>query len=58
MFLEFNGQYSVASVLCGFSIRLCQAQGLHRRSPEDFDLALDEIKYRSQLWWIAFHFET
>ncbi|RVX75624.1 hypothetical protein B0A52_00977 [Exophiala mesophila] len=58
IFLELNGQYSLASVMSGFSIRVCQAQGLHRKSPEDFDLEPEETKFRSQLWWISFHFET
>lgn len=58
MFLELNAQSSLASVLCGFSIRLCQTLGLHRRSPQDFDLGPEEIRYKSQLWWIAFRFET
>ena len=58
MFLELNDQYSLASVLCGVSIRLCQSLGLHRKSPPDFDLSQEEIKYRSQLWWIAFRLET
>ncbi|KIW13566.1 hypothetical protein PV08_08754 [Exophiala spinifera] len=58
MFLELHGQYSLASVLCGLSIRMCQQLGLHRRSPLDLNLDPDEIKFRSQLWWIAFKFET
>lgn len=58
MFLQLNGQYSLASVVCGTSIRMCQTLGLHRQSPLDFELSADEIKYRSQLWWIAFRLET
>lgn len=58
MFLELDGQYNLASVLCGVSIRLCQTLGLHRKSPPDFDLGPDEVKFRSQLWWTAFRLET
>lgn len=44
-------------VLCGLAIRVAQAIGLHRRSPEDLDLSDGDVRLRSQLWWVAYRLD-
>lgn len=46
-----------AWVLCGLAIRVAQAIGLHRRSPEDLDLSDGDVRLRSQLWWVAYRLD-
>lgn len=46
-----------AWVLCGLAIRVAQAVGLHRRSPEDLDLSEEDVRLRSQLWWVAYRLD-
>ncbi|KAK0118439.1 hypothetical protein ONS95_012724 [Cadophora gregata] len=46
-----------AWVLCGLAIRIAQSIGLHRRSPEDFDLSKIDVHLRSQLWWVAYRLD-
>lgn len=44
-------------VLCGLAVRVAQAVGLHRRSPEDLDLSEEDVRLRSQLWWVAYRLD-
>ena len=46
-----------AWVLCGLAIRVAQAVGLHRRSPEDLDLNESDVRLRSRLWWVAYRLD-
>lgn len=46
-----------AWVLCGLAVRVAQAVGLHRRSPEDLDLSEEDVRLRSQLWWVAYRLD-
>lgn len=47
----------LAGVLCGLAIRVAQAIGLHRRSPEDLDMSDEDVRLRSQLWWVAYRLD-
>jgi hypothetical protein len=54
LYLAYRGKHGIAWVFSGLAVRHAQSIGLHRRSPRDLDLATDQVRLRSHLWWIAF----
>lgn len=44
-------------LLCGIAVRVAQAIGLHRRSPEDLDLNDEDVRLRSQVWWVVYRLD-
>ncbi|PVH79625.1 hypothetical protein DL98DRAFT_572445 [Cadophora sp. DSE1049] len=52
------GKGGYAWMLTGIAIRIAEAIGLHRRSPIDLDLGEDQVKRRSQLWWVAYSLDS
>lgn len=54
LFLFYSSKGGMAWALCGMTVRLAQALGLHRCTPRDFDLSEQQMELQSQLWCIAF----
>ncbi|KAF2691212.1 hypothetical protein K458DRAFT_412519 [Lentithecium fluviatile CBS 122367] len=54
----YAGRSSKAWSLCGMAVRTAQALGLHRILPVECGYTLEQIRLRSQIWWVAFSLDA
>ncbi|CZR55558.1 uncharacterized protein PAC_05446 [Phialocephala subalpina] len=54
IYLIHFSKSGIAWVLCGLAIRIAQSIGLHRKTPPELGLPQEEMRLRSQIWWICY----
>ena len=54
LYLVHFSKSGMAWVLCGLAIRIAQSIGLHREFSPDMGLPEEEIRVRSQIWWVCY----
>jgi hypothetical protein len=54
MYLIHFSKSGMAWVLCGLAIRIAQSVGLHRQVLPDMGLPEEDVRVRSQIWWVCY----
>lgn len=58
LYLVHFSKSGMAWVLCGLAIRIAQSIGLHREISPDMGLPEEEIRVRSQIWWVCYSLDA